>query len=793
MKGFTRLLVTAMLFATVGLFGCADDGSDGVAGAPGASAYEIAVANGFTGTEAEWLATANANATFPVEACGTCHADGKSVGVDAMHATSSTGDIAVSNIVVDDTTADLIVTFNVALNGSRVSDGYYDVIATDYRLTDVADVMTRLDLSTDDGTATTVTSVTTGTGSSAVTTYTVTIVGGVAANAANNSRYLIQLRNAADAALGSADRPAGYRAIVLFDYPASPVVDALGSTSCADCHGSFGNGFHYGYPSNGGKNCTVCHDATANGNAATVNNFPWLGEMVHGIHSSINMPGGEFALLRKDGTPRGDIYAIAFPSYMNNCSICHETGTPLDTVIAEPMSYDLCISCHGDMTGFAHLPVAPDHSGFTTATNCILCHNGTTVPDTAAGFHNGLTTGRAGLLWDGADASVTEGARVDHQITGVTRTGDDLAITWGATVDGVAVDPCNTTATETAPTFNAGYSVLKAFFQGDDLANADNGASSPGQANSTNIYFVDNLTANPPQITNTVCVGTEATTTITLNAAEAALVGDARVALQGKPKLLFAPASMTAGTTIQVRAKSPTYDFALADGAAAAARRSITDTSLCLNCHVGSLYQHGGNRVDNVDLCVMCHNEASSEQNVREGYGVDATEAYDGKSGQTYGFKSMLHAFHASGEATKPIVIYRSFGIYAFAPTRDMLPNWPGEGSQVIFGSDDGTGTPISKTHNFVTAHYPRNLNDCSACHTSSFSSVPDQTQAIATTVYAGAAPYDNQLDDALQGPAAAACLSCHQSAAAMSHAYKEGWFPTYFENGRQTIIDAAK
>ncbi|ALC15480.1 putative multiheme cytochrome c [Desulfuromonas soudanensis] len=782
MKGFTRLLVTAMLFATVGLFGCADDGSDGVAGVAGASAYEIAVANGFTGTEAEWLATANANATFPVEACGTCHADGKSVGVDVMHASSSTGDIAVSNIVIDDTTANLVVTFNVKIDGANKT-GYYDFVASDYRLTDVAGAMTRLDLSTDDG-------ITVGLVAGTNGNYTLTLPGiGSLGTPLAASRYLIRLYNQADSALASADRPAGYRAMVLFDYPVAPITDALGSTStsCADCHGSFGNGFHYGYPSYGGKTCTVCHDATVNGSVTpVVNNYPWLGEMVHGIHSSANMPAGQFALLRKDGTPRGDIYAIAFPSYMNNCSICHETGTPLATVIAEPMSYDLCVSCHGDMTGFAHLPVAPDHSGFTTATNCLLCHDGTTVPDTAAGFHNGLTTERAGLLWDGYDASVTQGARVNHQITGVVRTGDDLAITWGATVDGVAVDPCNTTATVDAPTFNAGYSVLKAFFTGDDPANADNGATSPGQPNSTNLDFTA-VTGN------TACVGNEATTTITLTAAEAALTGTARVALQGKPNLFFEPASMTTGTTIQVRAKSPIYDFAAADGTAAAARRSITDTSLCLNCHVGSLYQHGGNRVDNVELCVMCHNEASSEQNVREGYGVDASEAYDGKSGQTYGFKSMLHAFHASGEATKPIVVYRTRGIYAFAPTRDMLPNWPGEGSQAIFGSDDGTGAPVMQTHNFATAHYPRNLNDCSACHTSSFSAVPDQTKAIATTVYAGAAPWDNQLDDALQGPAAAACLNCHQSAAAMSHAYKEGWFPTYFENGRQTILDAAK
>jgi hypothetical protein len=78
-------------------------------------------------------------------------------------------------------------------------------------------------------------------------------------------------------------------------------------------------------------------------------------------------------------------------------------------------------------------------------------------------------------------------------------------------------------------------------------------------------------------------------------------------------------------------------------------RRPIVDTGECLKCHVGSLYQHGGNRVDNVKMCIICHNSASSEQNVRVGMGVDASESYDGLVGQTYELKTMLHAIHSAG------------------------------------------------------------------------------------------------------------------------------------------------
>ena len=54
-----------------------------------------------------------------------------------------------------------------------------------------------------------------------------------------------------------------------------------------------------------------------------------------------------------------------------------------------------------------------------------------------------------------------------------------------------------------------------------------------------------------------------------------------------------------------------------------------------------------------------------------------------------------------------------------------------------------------------------------------------------------------NTLDDTVMGPAAAACMTCHQSGdtgtqnALRAHAYQNGWVPQVFTNGRQSIIDA--
>jgi OmcA/MtrC family decaheme c-type cytochrome len=250
----------------------------------------------------------------------------------------------------------------------------------------------------------------------------------------------------------------------------------------------------------------------------------------------------------------------------------------------------------------------------------------------------------------------------------------------------------------------------------------------------------------------------------------------------------------------------------LGTGAKATARRAVADTAKCLGCHVGSLYQHGNTRVDNVTMCIICHNSASSEQNVRVRMGVDSTEAYDGKVGQTYEFKTLLHAIHSAGLGLDPIVIYRTRGIYGWTAEGETLPNWkagaacdapesvvagPDLEGNIVFGSDPASGVAC-QVHSLYHPTYPRAEEDCAACHVATFDTIPDQSKAVATTIDAGkidsgtggSAVWKNQLDDTLQGASAAACTSCHSTTDARGHAYQNGWTPQTFENGRQTILD---
>jgi OmcA/MtrC family decaheme c-type cytochrome len=588
---------------------------------------------------------------------------------------------------------------------------------------------------------------------------------------------------------------------------------------CINCHGN--NAFsgratapntyaHYGANPQGVEACVVCHTRAtsvsrgAGGDRTTA--------YVHGIHNSHNMPGGGYDRTFPVPTPKVNDFEVTYPTYMTNCSVCHTTPAQLAIINAAVVSYSLCMSCHDGWTGFGTaLNNKPDHTGYTAATSCVGCHAG----DTAATIHNNRLTERSGVIYNGQDTSVTEGAKVDMQITGASRSGNNLVFTWTAKYNNIPVNPCNAVATTTAPTFhaavanattgqaNGGFSALLAYAQGDDFINPGIGTA-PGQPLSVNLTT-----------SNTVCADNVATSTVAMTAPEL-LMTRGRVAIQGKAQLDLSAAypgidtnTTAAGTqpVDQVRSKSPTREFMVADGSLpAATRRPIIDSASCLKCHVGSMYQHGGNRVDNLDLCVMCHNEASSEQNVRHLDGIDASEAYDGKPGQTYGFKSLLHAVHSAGVNGAITMVHRvQGGNYVWTGPDTVIPNYPGTGLQVIYGSSNSSGQPVSRVHNLHSATYPQALNNCAACHVPGSFGLPDPAKAVATTLNVGTlaptqvqthANYGIQTDDTLQGPAAAACISCHQSgdavkqAALEAHIYNNGFFPTQMTGGRAEVIN---
>ena len=777
------LVVCALAFA---LGGC--DGDDGAAGAAGAAGP--AGPTGDTGdTGSDGPPGASATMT-PLESCRVCHDEGSFASAPAAHEVYDIASFA--DFAVAEDGLDLVVSFSATADGAPAtaatfrrayfSDGTTRTSLTDRVNGDPGDPtavppeppipISAYFANNDDG------------------TYSLTIEGGVAEFGGTPGRYLVVLLTGINdleiAAVG--------------DYPAPiPLAGLASSEACVGCHGESGEvgrfdptnrGGHYSAPMSA-QACVVCHrpDNPATPLDDEEPSYMQFFRVVHGVHNSHNFPDGEFV------TDRDNTYDVSYPTYMTNCSVCHsddnivpEFGVSALAAVNEmPVSGRGCFSCHGSLASwdFAGLGLGfhldlPDPE----TANCQLCHGDNPETPlvvetgiaraTVAEFHNGTTTGRGGIIWDGADTALTEGAKFDWKVNGVVDDGTNLAISWQASYDGAGVDPCNATVAAGEPVFFVDNTirVYRNYAQGEDFILGQS-TSAPGQA--VNVTLTTD---------NTACNAGVATTTIPVDDIDAER---GRLALGGKPLVVSV---VDPAETMQARVPTPTYDWLVGDGGAAPDRRNVVDTAgKCLNCHVGSLYQHGGDRVDNLDMCILCHNSASNEKNVRVGLGVDESEAYDGKVGETFEMKTMLHRIHSAGvEGQSPYVIYRNRGIYAFAPDTSGLPNWPGTGPQIVFGSAEDSVI----NHNFHSADYPRALNACTACHTEDFDVIPDQTKAMATTTDAGSTEWDNQIDDVLQGAATTACITCHADSASKGHGYQNSWTPQEFPEGRQTIIDAA-
>ena len=771
-SGFVPLV--ALLALGAGLAGCSgDDGKNGAAGpAGGTGATGPAGPTGPTGATG---APGASTKIEPRESCGVCHDNGSAFGVDAAHAIDREVSFTATAPVVDG--ADLVVRFTIKVNGANYNNFTSVSRAVILQGTGAAPntVYTRWQNSTTDPTNSIALGVL---DSVASGVYTLRIPG-AASFVGTDARVYFRLGT-----------PTGFtparRASVYADGVNYVRPSLASNQSCQNCHGTFvgGETSHHYNPFNV-EACVACHSAVNPPDYSLVT-------LAHGIHNSHNMPSGHFELAPDE------TFSVTYPTYMTNCSVCHDSAAALAKVNAMPVTGPGCFSCHESMESWDFSASGTTfHESMDATTPCQDCHKAGGVAATmikVTDFHNGVATERGGVIWNGVDTSVIEGDKIDMQITGIVDDKTNLKISWTATYNGVAVNPCNTTPAAGAPAFHAipalpavppattptnrnNLSMLRSYAQGDDFIIGF--GTSPGQPAAVNL-----------SATNTACSGNTATTTIPVDASIAAGKRGI-VALQGKPWVVAVNPADADGV-MQVRALTPTREFIVGTGALPATqRRAVADTEACVKCHVGSLYQHGGNRVDNVKMCGMCHNSASSEQNIRDAMKVDRTDSYDGLNGQTYEFKTMLHAIHSSGhEGQNPIVIYRNNGIYAWAPDVTLLRNWPGTGSLPVYGSDDGTGKAVLRTHNFHTPTYPRVQNDCVACHVKTFDVIPDQAKATATTLDAGKAPWPNQLDDTLQGASAAACTSCHQSTDSKGHAYQNGWTPQTFENGRQTIID---
>jgi OmcA/MtrC family decaheme c-type cytochrome len=141
-----------------------------------------------------------------------------------------------------------------------------------------------------------------------------------------------------------------------------------------------------------------------------------------------------------------------------------------------------------------------------------------------------------------------------------------------------------------------------------------------------------------------------------------------------------------------------------------AVRRQVVDMNGCLSCHK-QLALHGGNRVNNPQVCVTCHNPNL------------AADPGSMPSTNSFNFKDMIHGIHAASTT------------YQF-----------------------GTELPT----------YPGNLKHCTKCHIGTTYKADLPAGVLLSSVSAvGTAP---AATDNVVSPTVGACGRCHNSSTAADH-----------------------
>lgn len=503
--------------------------------------------------------------------------------------------------------------------------------------------------------------------------------------------------------------------------------------SCNACHGNL---VLHGGGRIDTKECVMCHNpGSTDANSGNTIDFK---VMIHKIHRGENLPsvvaGTDYIIYGHNDNPH-NYSTVVFPQDVRNCTTCHDpadTDTPEAANIVNYPSRAACGACHDDVDFAAG--VAGGHEGGVVSddSECVTCH--------AVGEMAG------GVLEGHAIDTKVAAAQFQYNIVDVSYTAPNVTVTLSVT------DPTNADAPyvlETDPEFNSGGSSTLNLLVAWDTDDYNNEGSGGAPAEVISVALA-NASGNATPIG-----GGQYTVTVALPA-EAQAAGSATVALEGHPA-----ADPDGDMTYDVRVPvtSVVEYFAIND-ASPVSRRDVVDLAKCQVCHGvnDGLSLHGGNRTDNVQLCVMCHNPNATDIAQRP-TDPDATvnqvnaNATGGAEEQAIHFKYMIHAIHGASKRENDFIVYG----YRNTP------------------------------HDYAEVEFPRSPSDCDACHTSDGFELPLASGVLGTTIRTqGTVNVSNNFgtqdflpslavvldpnDDSNISPIAATCSACHDSVLAQAH-----------------------
>lgn len=200
------------------------------------------------------------------------------------------------------------------------------------------------------------------------------------------------------------------------------------------------------------------------------------------------------------------------------------------------------------------------------------------------------------------------------------------------------------------------------------------------------------------------------------NTLPASASGTFSIGIEGYRNVTLLPGT-TRQTVVRDAGHNQVIHFTVGGGAVVA-RRQIVSTENCNVCHT-SLSLHGDNRND-VAQCILCHNPNETDRARRP-----ATAGLP----QSVDFKTLIHRIHAGEENT------REYTVYGFG------------------------GVPFD----FTEVRFPGDRRNCSTCHINGSEQLPLGPNLLPVL--------DPRGPVTPRGPETAACLGCHTSIPAASHA----------------------
>jgi len=425
---------------------------------------------------------------------------------------------------------------------------------------------------------------------------------------------------------------------------------------------------------------------------------------------------------------------VVFPQDTRNCTTCHAQNIPAATEAANYYSVPTmaaCGACH-DNVNFA---TGANHSTNIVAndTQCTTCHGPT----------SNIDNGQLQVVAAHVIPEVAFQSTLQYNIIKATNTGpgQNPVIQFSVTNPSNGNKPYNVLTDDpfthcADPSATPNLSIAVAWST-TDYTNVGSGVTSE-VAQPINLPVVCTSPAPTANGDGTFTVSSPA-------AIPANIKGSAGLLFQGHAVHDFSDGRGTQEIPVpNVVAYAPVTD------ATAKARREVAPVANCNVCHF-QLNGHGGNRLDSVQACSLCHNPNATDVVARIGAGITpaSPDPTDKLAEQTIDLKVMIHAIHAStfraGQSAVPYVVYH-------------------RGSAVDFSAE----TP-----------FPGTLNNCLLCHASDTYYPPDPTSStvLATTVstYVGGVGGSGPAGQTAVTPAAAVCSACHTTATDALHMVQNG------------------